>query len=318
MKMEKLQQKPHGIMFHHFCDDYRHIRGQGSLTAERFEKLLAYYQRTHNIITAEAFLQRSEAGRLQPEDVCLTFDDGLLCQYDIAFPVLKAYGLTAFWFIYTSPMDGVLEKIEIYRHFRFSCFPDIDAFYTAFFKIVSKRYPDSWRMLESYDPAPLLREFPFYTVDDLRFRYLRNTALGETVYNRIMDEMLESFGYNTKEASELLWMKPDQILTLHREGNIIGLHSHSHPSVLTDKGFNGQLYEYKQNKERLESIIEERISSVSYPCNSYDSDTLICMKELGIKIGFRANMADVCIGEPRLEFAREDHANIIRAMEEAE
>ena len=37
----------------------------------------------------------------------VTFDDNLKCQYDIALPILDKYSLKAFWFIYTSPLDGV-------------------------------------------------------------------------------------------------------------------------------------------------------------------------------------------------------------------
>ena len=71
----------------------------------------------------------------------------------------------------------------------------------------------------------------------------------------------------------------------------------------------------QNNKDQLESIIKSEIKSVSYPCNSYNDITLECMSDLGIKIGFRADMTEVCIGDKRLEYPREDHSNIIRKME---
>ena len=70
--------------------------------------------------------------------------------------------------------------------------------------------------------------------------------------------------------------------------------------------------EFTTNKEILSKIVCANISSCSYPCNSYDDDTLKIMKALDIKLGFRANMekGNVSI----LEMAREDHANILRRM----
>lgn len=131
-----MRKRPHGMMFHHFHDDERHIKGQGSISAEEFESLIDFYGKEHNIISADEFLFKSQHNALGENDVCITFDDGLLCQYDIALPVLEKKGIKAFWFIYTSPMDGALEKLEIYRHFRFSMYSDIEQFYEDFFRFV--------------------------------------------------------------------------------------------------------------------------------------------------------------------------------------
>ena len=110
-----MDKRAHGIMFHHFHDEEKHIVGQGSISADRLYNMLNFYGKNHNILSAEEFLHRAENHTLLEKDVCLTFDDGLLCQFEIAYPVLKQYGVTAFWFIYTSPLDGVLEKLEIGR-----------------------------------------------------------------------------------------------------------------------------------------------------------------------------------------------------------
>lgn len=310
-----MSDRAHGIMFHHFHDNQKHILGQGSISSELFSDMLDYYGKTHNIINAEEFLYKSLNHTLLPTDVCLTFDDGLLCQYDIAYPVMRERGITAFWFIYTSPLDGIKEKLEIYRHFRFSMFSCIEDFYTAFFNMAAKLNRNVMDAIKTFDPGKYLREFPFYTPNDKRFRYIRDVVLEEKEYNVLMDKMIEEYKYDIEKNSKLLWLNVDHIKTLHQQGHIIGLHSYSHPTVMVKKDYVAQKKEYGMNKKQLEDIIGEQIKAVSYPCNSYNADTLRCMREFGIKIGFRANMVDVCLERLCFEYPREDHANIIKEME---
>ena len=72
-------------------------------------------------------------GRLEQQHLCLTFDDALLCQYDIAKPVMDRFGITGFWFVYSSVFQGELEILEIYRYIRCVYFDTIDKFYVGFF-----------------------------------------------------------------------------------------------------------------------------------------------------------------------------------------
>ena len=85
----------HSIMFHHFNSDV-HLPAQGSLSAEDFDAMLAWLAARHNILDADDYVASLEEGRLKPQDVCLSFDDALLCQYDVAAPVLEARGIKAF------------------------------------------------------------------------------------------------------------------------------------------------------------------------------------------------------------------------------
>ncbi len=314
----QMHNKAHGIMFHHFHDSIKHIKEQGSLSSEKLNDILDFYSKRYNVIGAREFMHKSKTDSLSSKDVCITFDDGLLCQYDIAFPVLKDRALSAFWFIYTSPLDGVREKLEIYRHFRFSMFSDIEDFYSAFFDIVASNEAEAIERLRNYNPDEHLKNFPFYTPNDKRFRYMRDTILGEEKYFMLMDKMLEDYKYNIESNSKILWLHADNIKELHAEGNVIGLHSYSHPTFMEGKNYAQQMKEYAKNKLQLEEIIGEDILSVSYPCNSYNADTLRCMRELGIQIGFRANMSNECLEELIYEYPREDHANILKAMEASE
>jgi len=121
----------HGVMFHHFHDSL-HPAGQGSISADELTRMIESIG-PQRILPAREFLWRANRNQLPPDAICLTFDDNLHCQYDIARPVLDRFALTGFWFVYTSVLQGNVEPLEIYRHFRMTQFESVDAFYGAFF-----------------------------------------------------------------------------------------------------------------------------------------------------------------------------------------
>lgn len=308
----------HGVMFHHFYDNKIHIKEQGAITGEEFELLIEFYQKDYKILSAEEYSEKARKNQLKEFEICITFDDALKCQFDIAYPILESRGIKAFWFLYTSPLTGSYEKLEIYRHFRFSKFTDIEEFYLAFFQLALE-YEEELKCdiqgkLKDFQPDNYAKEFTFYTPNDKRFRYLRDDILKEEKYNYLMDKIMEKYPYDIKENGKILWLSKENIQTIYHTGHIIGLHSHTHPMVLTDLNFEGQYQEYCKNKEILEGIIGERIYSVSYPCNCYNKDTIEIMKRLGIYLGFKANIGRK--NESRMEIPREDHTNIIRRMKE--
>ena len=109
--------RPHGLMFHYFHNDI-HPVGQGSINAETFKLIINSVGKRYNVLSADDFYHRFTSGKLKDYDVCITFDDNLRCQFDIALPVLKEFNLKAFWFIYTSPLNGTFEKLELYRYYQ--------------------------------------------------------------------------------------------------------------------------------------------------------------------------------------------------------
>lgn len=274
------------LMFHHFHGPL-HPRVQGSLSAASLEaKLNSLADWT--ILPAGEWLQRALAGRLAPTDTCLTFDDCLACQFDIANPVLQRRGLTAFWFVYTSVLEGRLIRLELYRKFRNTCFPDIDTFYQAYFAFL-ERGPHAGivrEALSGFRPERYLSAWSFYTDNDRRYRYLRDDVLGPERYQVAMDEFIAKNGSSLEELSKDVWLTADHIRHLHDTGHVIGLHSHSHPTRLAELPPARQMDEYRQNRDILAQILGAPPISMAHPNNSYSADTLDVLERLGIRLGF--------------------------------
>lgn len=302
----------HGVMFHHFHSAH-HPAGQGSIGGEQLIQVIESIGPAR-ILCAREFHWRAEHGTLRDADVCLTFDDNLRCQYEVALPVLEQFGLTAFWFVYTSVLQRNVEPLEIYRHFRMTQFSSVDSFYDAFFDALesSEHAAIAHTLLEEFNPRTYLAGFPFYTERDRRFRFVRDEALGPARYCELMDQMIREAGTDIGEISKSLWMNDAAIRALHGAGHVIGLHSHTHPTRIAHLDEDSQRDEYFDNYAYLHQLLSERPTAMSHPCNSYNATTLSILRELGISLGFRSNMASGMASN--LEYPREDHANLVRAM----
>lgn len=312
--INKIKDKPHAIMFHHFSNG-KNKNGQGAITASQLESIIEYYRYNNNLLSAKEWFEKAKANLLNRRDVCLTFDDTLLCQYEIGLPVLKKYGLTAFWFIYSSVLCGGVEKFEIYRKFRSLYFDSINSFYDRFFFEVKKsNFGEDVEISLKKHCHDDWKEFPFYSQNDTKFRYVRDTSLGPDKYDYIMNAIMKDYEINLNELISDLWMNSNHITKLHNEDHIIGLHSHTHSMILSKLSAAEQEKEYEDNIMVISSIIGEKPKTVSHPCNQYNKQTLSILTKLGIEIGFRANMENHMYS--MFEFPREDHANVLRRIDQ--
>ncbi|MDR1483029.1 MAG: polysaccharide deacetylase family protein [Synergistaceae bacterium] len=304
-----------GIMFHHFHGGC-HIVCQGSISGEELYDMVTFLEKKYTIVDAAEWLRKACNEGPSDEEICLTFDDGLRCQYDIALPILNDLGIKAFWFIYSSPLVGVMEKLEVYRHFRFSKFASIEDFYAVFWiflEKVSKQMDVNYkRSLSDFEMSNFCKEFAFYSFQDRQFRYFRDIILGQEKYYSLMDSLISYYGY--KPHKELLWIDRNGIKDLYARGHIIGLHSHSHPTNLKSFDYEDQLREYRINSEVIESIIGQKPNVASYPCGSFNSDTVHILRNIGVNAAF---VESTYRAENDIyHIPREDHANIMAKMNE--
>lgn len=300
--------KAHGIMFHHFYNEDEHIKVQGAINSEEFRKILLYLKREFNLLSAHEWLAKSISKTLNKKDICITFDDNLLCQYDIALPVLNELNIKAFWFIYSSPLVGVTEKLELYRYFRSKYFNGINNFYAEFKRILLKTEFRDFVLsgLEKFDENNYLAQFSFYSSEDKEFRFIRDELLGQQKYYELMDYMIKENNVDVNKISKLLWINSSQIEKLSNEGHIIGLHSHSHPTAIKKLSTTEQTEEYSKNFKVLNKILNTEIITMAHPNGSYSKDTLEILSEQNIKVGFRSDAQEGY--ESSLEYPRVDHA----------
>ena len=247
----------------------------------------------YNVICADKWLKLALSGELTDE-VVLTFDDGYLSQYENAFPVLKYYNLTAMFFVFTEPMETgennrliehnyIIEKIgsNFYIHFSNLC---VSIFSGIDFSDLDKNY---------------LSEYSFYTNPERYYRYIRDKVLTPEDFDLIMDHFLIKV--------PRLQMNFDELNTLKDAGNMFGLHSYTHPIRIAELDNSDQNIEWRMNYIDLCYELDITPKTVAYPCGSYNKYTMQVMKELGIELGFTAQMKP---SKNLMLFPREDIANL--------
>lgn len=301
--------KPFGLMFHHF-HGHGHRPAEGALSAEDFEAVLDHFP---GILPAREWAARARAGRLEADDVCLTFDDTLRSQADIALPIMRRRGLTGFWFVYSSVCEGTPERLEIYRYLRTHVFEDFPTFFAAFMAAVyaSPRGAQAERQLRTFVPSAYLAQFRFYTDEERTYRFVRDVVLGPEDYALVMDGMVAEAGLGPASLLPRLWLGDDDLLDLDASGHVVGLHSHTHPTQLARLPVERQREEYARNQAHLTRLLGRPADTVAHPCNSYGPETLDILAGMGVTLGFCATPAGS--GAP-LEWPREDAGHLMIAL----
>ena len=304
----------HSIMFHHFHGSY-HPKTQGSISREQFENIISWLSKGFNILDPQEYKNKIFNNTILKKDICLSFDDALLCQFDIAFPVLQKKKIKAYFFIYSAPILGEANNMEVFRYFRTVAYNNLNDFYESFFKKIIKSNGEEYKKEKKiFKEKKYLSSFPFYSYNDRWFRFLRDKFLSKHMYEKVMFELIKEKGFKINNIVKKLWMKESDILYLKKCGHAIGLHSYSHPMMFHLLNEQDQYKEYDKNLKHLESILGKgSIESMSHPCGNYNQMSLSVLKKLGIRIGFLSNMNIKKI-RSSLEVPREDHTNILMKM----
>lgn len=304
----------HGLMFHRFHKSGTRPFGQGSLSEAELEKILNYVG-VERILSPQEWLLRVKSQSLQNDDICITFDDGLKSQFDIALPVLDRYGIKAFWFIFSSVFDGAIDRNEVYNCFATTAYTSFDEFVGEFFEFCPVHESELLRNGYSLYAKTLKGMFPFYSDSDIRFRFVRNKLLCRSDFEKIMDSIIQAKGLTVSVIADGLWLNNEHLYSLCQNGHCLGLHSYDHPFIMADLSVKEQEDQYRRNYQHLSHVAGDIVECMSHPLNSYTQDTINILSGMGIVCGFRSNMSlpDKPINDPRFELARKDAGHLLPA-----
>ena len=105
---------PFGVMFHHF-DSFHHPKSQGSISRNQIYKIIKFLKKSYNLNNANEFMDKLISKKIKQKDVCLTFDDSLKCQVDVALPVVNKEKIQAFFFLHSCAFSRKSNLLEVFR-----------------------------------------------------------------------------------------------------------------------------------------------------------------------------------------------------------
>ena len=124
--------------------------------------------------------------------------------------------------------------------------------------------------------------------------------------------------FNPQKYFKKVFVNHIQLKKIYKLGHTLGLHSHSHPTVMSNLDYKNQLKEFNKNKKIFSKILncsKDNFNTMSHPCGRYDSNTIKVLRKLNIDIGFIATMKDKI--RPNIfsyNIPRQDHADIIKKI----
>ena len=119
------------------------------------------------------------------------------------------------------------------------------------------------------------KNFSYFSNDDIKFRITRDNILSKKKYDFVMRAIFKIKDFDYKNEEKKLFFSKADIIELKKSGHEIGLHSHSHPYLISKLNYKKQMLEYSKNKKILETISKNsKIRSMSHPCGSYNGNTI--------------------------------------------
>ncbi len=241
-----------------------------SATAEDFDQQVRFVKKNFDVIGL-GDLDDLLVHRRRHRAIMLTFDDGYLDNYELAYPVLRAHNATAVFFVTTGFLDqrnlAWWDEIAwmVNRTSRAAMEPGC-WLEESLSLVPANRQATIGRLLKTYKSLPVERTAPF------------------------LDFVADETGSGRCPASVAsgTWMTWDQVREMSAGGMNIGSHTVTHP-VLSRVGDEQLRHELRESKARLETELAIPIESISYPVGQPDSFNASCWQvaeELGYRWAF--------------------------------
>jgi peptidoglycan/xylan/chitin deacetylase (PgdA/CDA1 family) len=242
-----------------------------SATADEFNDQVSYLKEQGWLVTleeAQDFIDgKDTTSRYR---VLITFDDGYLDNYELAYPILRSHGAQGVFFLVTGIMGS--GAVPWWDHIAFVMKRAKQRRFTLHYPSELVVDIDTNGVLKSLRAVLALYKTPLNSDGDRFIRELEEST--KTTLN--LPTTLRRF-LNWDEAREML-----------AGGMAIGSHTHSHP-VLSQLGAARQREELTQSRALLRQNLDIRADSIAYPVGaavSFSELTQAIAEECGYRTAF--------------------------------
>lgn len=245
---------------------------------ERFRSEMELIARHCHALPLSEAVTRMYEDSLPPRAVSITFDDGYLNNYEVAFPILRDLGLPATVFVSTSFIDGGCpwnDQIILGIHGYPADHLDLTSMGFGIHSLTNER--------ERRNTVDILLK---------KIKYMPLAQRRET-----LETLLDICKFTPPEN---LMMTSGQLRELCANGIEIGGHTITHP-ILRCEDVNVARREICEGKRQLEEIIERPVSSFAYPNGRPGVDLTQRDVDLVRECGFERAVTTFCGAASKLD-----------------
>ena len=260
------------LNYHRIGDARRaaHDAGVYSCTAAEFDRQLGHLKRRFTIVSLERALAvlAGEAPPSRPS-ILLTFDDGYRDNYETAFPLLRAHGATAAFFLTTGFVGA-------------SAAPWWDAVAAIVKGSPRTRVTLDYPAAAEFDLPAGDRGAAVEAVQD-HFK-----AGADHDPERFLSALEAACGCKRPEPGRRLFLSWDEAREMRDGGMSFGSHTRTHP-ILAKLSYARQLEELRQSRSVLEAELQRPAACLAYPDGqpgTYSADTQKAAAEAGYLAAF--------------------------------
>jgi peptidoglycan/xylan/chitin deacetylase (PgdA/CDA1 family) len=244
--------------------------GVFSATVEQFDSHIAYLKRRFHISTLEEVFAMMGGDFPRGTSVLITFDDGYVDNYTLAFPILRSHGVQAVFFLPTAFIGtGKLPWWDVIAY-----------------------------MIKQSVKKQIRLEYPEPVVFDLSgergkaastqmLRLFTQPAVKDP--ERFLKELEKECEVSRPTSvSDRCFLDWEEARDMQQNGMSFGSHTHSH-EILTKLSPELQLEEARYSREILERELDRRIDVLAYPVglkHCFSGETISALEQTGYRAAF--------------------------------
>ncbi len=298
------------IVMYHYTRDLRHCRYPRikGLDLPLFRRQLDFFQDRFNVVTMEMVIEAANNGGSLPDRALLmTFDDGYIDNYTVAFPLLRERHMQGSFFIpgKTVARDELLDVNKIHFLLASEGTPVLLRELCErmdYYRGGEYGYPSNEELMAEYGVANR-----FDDGDTIFIKRMLQTALPADVRRMILDEMFQRhIGLPEKSFARELYMNHDQIRLMRSAGMFIGFHGFDH-YWLANLGEEEMRRDIDQGLDVISPYIDRDAWVMNYPYGNYNPQVCEYARQKGACLGLTTEVrvarlrADDAMILPRLD-----------------
>lgn len=257
------------VIYHQVMKEHDPMR-PSEPDADRFRWQMALLKKYFTPLALPEAITLLKQGKLPPNAVCVTFDDGYLNNLQVAQPILAEFGIPATVYVATGFSHG--QNMWNDRLIDLFSTQEVKEFSLAALGKTSCQV-DDWESR---------RMLAYSLIPDIKY-------LDYQERQKIIDALYTENNVAEKCAR---MMTPEQIVELSQRNIDIGAHTVDHP-ILCSHSLEEQEAQIRKSKETLESTLGKPVVGFAYPNGKikadYSQDSVEIVKSLGFQYAVSTN-----------------------------